>query len=399
MTFTRARGAAFVAALILAWAALLLLVAGVRRDTPLVSEGQRVFAGSRFHAVFGAAEPDGQRLRVTAPAEDLSSLQTTDLPELDAGRFPILSYRFDDFPGTLELSLVFRTADSADVETISLPAPSSSRPVTVDLSGVGAWKGRIVEMGFAQFPVTQLAPPRVAFRPFVLRSATLHEPSWAGKLAATASGWTARAPWRFISVSALGPGEIGDTTPHALRPPLVAALALAIAALLAWWILRLRGRPFARFVAITFAAAWIVLDLFWLRDLGDKRRIDRELWGATPLEQRQHRVADVDLVEAAAHLKDVLRHEPPSRHVLLSSNSPYTSIRLIYHAAPLNISVATALPEALRAGPPPGTIIVRYDLPGAARGNLLSFGGRFLRVKTLEEGPKLSVYRVLGVTP
>ncbi len=399
MTVTRARGAAFFAALIVAWAALLLLVAGVRWDTPWVSDGQRVFAGSRFHAVFGKAEPEEQQLRVTAPGDELSSLQTTELPELDAAKFPILSYRFEDFPSSLELSFVFRTADGSDVETISVPAPTTSRAVTVDLSGVPAWKGKIVEMGFAQFPVSQLAPPRLAFRPFVFTSATLQEASWMGKLKATFSGWAARTPWQFISISALGPGEIGDTSPHALRPPLVVALALGIAALLAWAILRLRGRAFARFVAIAFGLAWIVLDLFWLRDLGDKRRVDRDLWGAMPLEQRQNRVADIDLVETAAHLKDVLRHEPPTRHVLLSSSAPYTAIRLIYHAAPLNISVATALPEALPSGPPPGTIIVRYDLPVVAKNGLLAFGGRTLRVKTMEEGKKLSVYRVLGTKP
>lgn len=399
MTITRARGAAFLAALIVAWTVLLLLVAGVRWDTPLTSAGHRVFAGSRFHSVFGTAQPADQRLQVTAPGEDLSSLQTTQLPELDAAQFPILSYRFEGFPSALELSFVFRTEDGSDVETISVPAPTSSRAVTVDLSDVPAWKGRIVEMGFAQFPVAQLAPPGSAFRPFVFASATLHGASWLGKLKAMSSAWTARAPWQFISVSALGPSEIGDTSPHALRPPLVVALALGIAALLAWLILRLRGRRFARFVAIAFGIAWLVLDLFWLHDLGDKRRVDRDLWGAIPLEQRQNYVADSDLVEAAARLKDVLRNEPRTRHILLSSTTPKTSIRFIYHAAPLNISVATALPEALRAGPPPGTIIVRYDLPNAAKNGLLAFGGRSLRVKALEEGPRLSVYRVLGVKP
>jgi len=399
MTFTRRRGAAFFAALIVAWAALLLLVAGVRWDTPLLADGQRVFAGSRFHAVFGTALPEGQQLNVTAPADDLSSLQTTQLPELDAARFPILSYRFEDFPGALELSFVFRTADGDDVETISVPAPTSSRAITVDLSAIPAWKGKVVEMGFAQFPITQLAPPRSAFRPFTLTSVTLHGASWTGKLKSTFGEWTARVPWRFISISALGPDEIGDVAPHAPRLPLVVAFALGIAILLAWMILRLRGRRFARFVALAFGIAWIALDLFWLRDLDGKRRVDRDLWGAIPLEQRQDRVEDIDIAEAAAHLKVLLRREPRTRHILLSSSAPKTSLRFIYHAAPLNMSVAAALPEALREGLPPGTIIVRYDMPGAAKKGLLAFGNRFLRVTVLEEGPEMSVYRVLGVKP
>jgi len=399
MTVTRARGAAFFAALVAAWAVLLLLVAGVRWDTPLSSAAHRAFAGSRFHAVFGEAQLVGEQLRVTAPGEDLSSLQTTELPELDAAQFPILSYRFEDFPSALELSFVFRTDGSADVETIYLPSPTNSRAITMDLSGIPAWKGRIVEMGFAQFPISQLAPPRSAFHPFGLASAKLRGASWMGKLQAMLDEWAARRPWQFISVSALGPGEIGDSSPHVLRPPLVAALALGIAALLAWTILRLRGRAFARLVAMAFGIGWIVLDLFWLRDLDGKRRVDQSLWGTIPLEQRQDHVVDVELAEAAAHLKQVLRHEPRTRHIVLSSHAPYTSLRFIYHANPLNISVATALPEGVHAGPAPGTIIVRYDMPGRAKNGLLAFGNRILRVKALEEGQKLSVYRVLGARP
>ena len=53
----------------------------------------------------------------------------------------------------------------------------------------------------------------------------------------------------------------------------------------------------------------------------------------------------------------------------------------------------------MRAGLPSGTIIVRYDMPSVAKNGLLAFGNRFLRVRVVEEGQKLSVYRVLGGGP
>lgn len=393
------RPALFGLALITCWAVLLLLVAGVRWGMPLSGQ-QRVFHGNRFHAAFGTAQIQGQDLHVTAAGEDYSALQVTQLPELDAAHFSLLSYRFDDFPRTLELSFVFRRSDSQDVETISVPRPRRGHFTTVDLSTFDGWRGRIVEMGFAQFPVAQLAPPAGAFRPFVFEQASLHAASWLGQLKALGSAWAARSPWQLVSISALGPSEIGDSTPHVMRPPLVFALALACALVLARAILRWRGRRLALLAVAGLGVAWIALDLIWLRELDYKRRADRDIWAGLSLEQRQQHVADHDLAAAAAQLKELLRDEPPARHILLSTLSPYTSIRFVYHAAPLNISIAAALPVSFDDGPPQaGTIIVRYDMPGAAQGSTLAFGGQVLRVQVLDDGEHLKVYRVLGRKP
>lgn len=386
------RVAVFGAAVLAAWLLLLLLVAGARWSMPVQGE-HRVFHGSRFQPVFGDAEPLGQDLRILAPNADFSALQTAVVPDLDAARFPLLSYRIDDFPRTLELSLVFRRADGKDVETISLPRPSAGATVSVDLSGVAAWRGQISEIGFAQFPVAQLVPVQDAFRPFTLRTATLAAASWQGQIEALASAWFAHTPWQLVSVSAIGPSEIGDKSPHGLRPPLVAALALAIAAILAWLILGLRGRAWMRFVAIGCGIAWLALDLCWLRDLDYKRRTDQDVWGSSALAQRQSHVADGELIRAAGQLKHLLRDEPSGRHILLSSLSPYVAIRLAYHAAPLNVGIAAALPGR---GLPKGTIIARYDMPAAFSNGMLSFGGQQFHAEVLEEDARLAVYRVLG---
>src|SRR5690606_31313606 len=147
-------------------------------------EAERAYPGSRFRAAFGRAMPEGQRLRVLSEAEDHSSLQVTVLPQLDAQRFPVLRYRFEDFPRTLELSLTFRTAGKpGDVQTVSLPWPGSGT-ATFDLSAVEEWTGSIIELGFAEFSTGQLVPPEHGFAPFVLERAELWSPSWRGDLAA-----------------------------------------------------------------------------------------------------------------------------------------------------------------------------------------------------------------------
>ena len=395
----RRRVLTFAAALVLAWSVLLLLVAGVGWRTPPWSDGGRAFPGSNFHPVSGTAESMGQHLRVTAPAANHAALQVAPAPTLEAAQFPLLSYEFDGFPRTLELSFVFRTEDGGDVETIALPQPAGSGSATFDLSRVPAWKGRIVEVGFAQFPVAQLAPPAQAFRPFTLVKAKLHTPSWLGHVRALLDAWGARAPWQLISISALGPSELGDSTPHPLHLPLVVALALGVALLLAWALLRVRGRTLARGALLGLALAWVALDLCWLRDLDYKRSVDRAIWGALPLAQRQDRVADAELVAAATQLKTLLADEPPTRHVLLSTLSPYNALRLMYHAAPLNISLASALPETLTTGLPSGTIIVRYDMPEAVTDDLLLMDRRPVRVEPLAQDPHLAVYRVVAMQP
>lgn len=395
---SRARRVAFGLALAVCWGLLLLLVAGVDWRTPPWTDSGRAFPGSNFRPVSGHADAQGQHLQVAAAGADHAALQVAPAPGLEAADFPILTYQFDEFPRTLELSFVFRTADGSDVETVSVPAPRGSRTVTVDLSRVAAWRGRIVEIGFAQFPVAQLVPPQHAFRPFGIIKAKLHGASWAGHLRALVSAWSARTPWQLISVSALGPNEIGDRTPHPLRLPLVVALALGIAMALAWAILRLRGRALARCALLGLALGWLVLDLRWLCELDYKRSVDREVWGQLPLAQRQDHVVDGKLKAVAEELKALLADEPADRHVLLSTHSPYTALRLMYHAAPLNMSFASTLPGALaKTGLPPGAIIVRYDMPKAVVGSSLRFDRRILRVQTLVQDKHLAVYRVVAV--
>ncbi|GAA0705872.1 hypothetical protein [Dokdonella soli] len=387
--------AAFGAALALSWLVLLLWAARVDAGSPLVATTELSLPGSRFHAVFGSANPEAQRLRVDAAAADFSALQSTALANIAAGDFPILRYRFDEFPRTLELSLVFRTAEAPDdVQSISLPR-IDRREAVFDLSQIPSWKGTITELGFAEFPTAQLVPPVEGFRPFVLVGAQLESLSWRGRLEALISAWHERRPWQLISVSAVGPAETGDSSPHSPRLPLMLALGLLPIGIFGWAILRLRGKALRRLLFVGTACAWIVCDLAWQRDLAYKRATDRDIWGNAPLAARQDRVPDAELRDVALHIRSTLAGMPSSTRVLVGAPTPYAALRLIYHAAPLNIGVLAGADVERAAA---GTIVVRYaDDQDEVKNGVLQFGGMTMRVRTIEQRPDLGVYAITAV--
>ncbi|MEO6688187.1 MAG: hypothetical protein ABIS07_15695 [Dokdonella sp.] len=351
--------------------------------------------GSRFHSVAGSATPEAQHLRIEAAAKDATVLQATALANIAASDFPILRYRLLEFPRTLELSLIFRTAAAPDdVQSISLPRPERNES-TFDLSQIAAWRGTITELGFAQFPTAQLVPPAAGFRPFVLAGAQLESLSWRGRLATLLSSWQERRPWQLISVSAVGPTETGDSSPHAPRLPLVLALALLAVGVLGRTILQLRGKALQALLFAFVAVAWVVCDLVWQRDLAYKRDTDRDVWGDAPLAARQDRVPDARLREVALHMRMTLSGYPRTTRVLVSAPSPYDALRLIYHAAPLNVGVLAGV-DAEHAAP--GTIVVRYaEDQDNVKNGLLQFGGITLHVRTIEQRPDLGIYAIAAV--
>lgn len=398
MTVARGRLVAFALALAATWLVLLLWAAGIDPCVPLTPARTQALPGSRYHAVFGQATPDGGRLEVTAAAEDYSALQMTDVMELAAAELPILRYSFENFPRTLELSLVFRTREAPDdVETVSLPAPGGGT-TTFDLSRVASWRGTIIEIGFSQFPVAQLVPPDEGFRPFTFAGAKLESDSWRGRFAATWSSWFAHSPWQLISVSAIGPAETGDASPHAPRPPLVLALALAALALLARFVLGWRRDRLARPLFAAAVIAWVVVDAAWLRELAYRRAVDRDIWGAIPFAERQDHVADAQTLAAAERVKALLANEPPSTRVLVNAQTAHDILRLIYLVAPVNASSLGGYLGAPYTRIPSGTVLVNYHVerPRPLNG-VMRIGLRKVRVKVIDRNEDLVVYRVEAV--
>ena len=348
------RRAAFVVALAMSWLILLMWAAGVDWRAPPAPASERSFPGSRFHAVFGSAIPQQQRLRVETAAEDHSVLQSTVLPELRAADFPVLRYRFEDFPRTLELSLLFRTAENpADVQTVTLPWPGQGTS-TFDLSRVDAWQGEIIELGFVEFATPQLVPPERGFAPFELVTVQLWSPSWRGDLAALATDWFGAWPWSQRSVHALG--REGDA-PRAHSPILFIAIAIAIAIGWAALLLGLRGR---RLVVVALGCAmlgWFALDLRWQVGLLQRLLATRALYAGTEWPDRARIVGDSGLLAAADRIKALLRDEPPNTRILVQSDSGYSVLRLIWHLLPRNAG-AFWHAKAFGAALPEGTLIV-----------------------------------------
>lgn len=396
----RLRAVAFVVALAASWSILLLWAAGVDWRAPLSPQTTRAIDGSDFHPIFGKGSAQSGHLRVTAAAEDYSALQSTALANVVGEDFPTLRYRFEDFPRTLELALVFRTAEQPDdVQTIALPWPGVGES-SFDLSRIPAWRGTIVELGFAEFATAQLVAPERGFAPFTLISARLESASWCGRLQATLTEWFRSAPWQLISVSAIGPAEIGDTTPHALRPPLVIAAALALLGLCLRFVLGLSGRSLRRWMFVSALLAWLAIDVSWLRSLAYKYSTDRDVWSEVPFAERQTHVADSDILAAATKLKQLLVNEPASTRILVDAGSPHDVLRFIYLASPLNLG---AFGQSLLAGSsqtriPPGAVLVRYGDSRHFRPvrNRLRFGKQTVRVIAVTESEAFAVYRVAG---
>lgn len=351
------RRVALVLAVLASWSILLLWAARIEFGSPFFAAEQREFPGDDFTAVFGAGTADSDRLRVTSASADFTSLQSLAPADLDAASFPTLRYRFQNFPRTLELSLVFRSTESAEDIAISLPWPGEGTN-TFDLSQIPQWQGHIVELGFAEFPVAQLVPPSEGFRPFELVEAGLWSRSWRGDLAALSTDWLGAWSWTQRSVHALG----RDTdTPRARSLLLCVAIALGVA--LAWLALLIGWRTptFATAGLGVAIAAWLALDIVWQAGLWGRLQTTRAVYAPLDWSEREHTVADTEVVAAADDLKTMLSGEAASSRILVyaDGNNGYELLRFVWHALPLNVAVY-AYASFVGGALPERTLIVFY---------------------------------------
>jgi hypothetical protein len=351
------RRVALVLAVLASWTILLLWAARVDLSAPLVAAEQREFPGDDFRTVFGTGAADSDRLRVTSASEDFTSLQSLAPSDVDAASFPTLRYRFENFPRTLELSLVFRTTESAEDIAVSLPWPGEGTN-TFDLSQIPEWQGHIVEVGFAEFPVAQLVPPAEGFRPFELVEAGLWSRSWRGDVAALSTDWLGAWSWTQRSVHALG----RDTdTPRARSLLLCVAIAVGIALA---WIALLFGRrtPISATAGLGVAvAAWLALDIVWQAGLWARLQTTRAVYAPLGWDERERTVADTDVVAAAEKLRTMLHDEPPSSRILVyaDAGNGYELLRFVWHALPLDVAVY-AYASFVGSALPERTLIVFY---------------------------------------
>lgn len=394
----RLRGVVLSLLLVFLWIVLLGWAAKAPPGAPFQPAERARFAGSDFGVVMGSGFPFGKRLGINSIGRQRMALQSLALPQpVDAESRPVLRYRFEQFPRTIELSFVFRRAeDPGDVHTIALP-PAGAHPGYFDLSGVPEWRGRIVEIGFAEFPTAQLVPANVAFRPFALVETELWSPSWRGSLGALGTDWAAYRPWALMSVSALGPDA---PWPHKRSLVLLLAIGLGASVVLAALVLAQSWRWLAAVLCLALGAGWLALDLRWLGEFADRHALTRELYAGKPWRERAAIEPDTALVQGAARVRAELAREPADAHVIIAAPSAYEMLRLAYHLVPANaapIGVLTQSDGAASAMQP--ALLVVYDDDGwtfdAARGAVRHVDTEYPADPVLDEG-KLRIFRLHG---
>ncbi len=354
------RRALFALFMLLGLAGVLAWASGIQWSSPFVTSEVRHWDGSDFRVVMGGAAQDETRLRIGAVGENRTALQSVVLNGIDAAENPILRYRFDQFPHTLELSLIFRRVGDEDVTVVSLPWPGSV-DAWFDLGTVPEWRGRIVELAFAEYPTPQIVPPMQGFRPFTLVDASLESRSWKGDLSALATDWLGQWPWSQRSVHALG----RDTdTPRAQSLVLCLALLIALVVIGSFLILRLRGKTLLRVAVVAAVLAWLLLDLQWQSGLQWRHAATNSLYAEFEWPDRELHSADQDIVETARALKRDLRELPENSRILIHAGSSFATLRMIYHLLPLNVGVLVLAADVSPAVTlPDGSIIVVYDAP------------------------------------
>lgn len=343
---TWGNAALFAGAVLVSWLVLLLWAAQVQWNSPLSATTERRFHGSEFHAVFGEGEARDTFLHVENSDKEFSALQSIAPEGLEAANFSTLRYRFKHFPRTLELSLVFRTAQEPnDVQSVALPWPGVGVS-TFNLSRIAGWRGTIVELGFAEFATAQNVPPALGFKPFDVVGIKLSSRSWRGDLATQMTNWFSAWPWSQRSVHSLGrEGE----APRSRSAVLVAALAAAIAIGWAIVLLRLRGRRLLMVSLSCAALAWFALDMRWQAGLVQRLLATRTLYAGTDWPERARTVGDSDIQQAADVVKSRFIGETAPARILVESSSRFQSLRLIWHLLPMN---AGELAQALPLGVP-----------------------------------------------
>lgn len=369
------------AAALLAW--LIAVPGPLWPPAPAQSEE---LAPAKMQAVFGTASADGDALSVTGADRD-SALQVLPGLQIDASSLTVLRYRAEDFPSTLELVLVWRTAEEPqETRSATLPAPGRGTRA-FDLSTLKHWRGTVVEVGLGQFPVPHQVPEGSGFEPFKIEALRLESPSLGNSLALFLDALSAPRPWSLRSINSLG-RELGARGGGEPIPVLAIALAAFAGVLLALcW--RDRRRVLAVVAGAAFAL-WLLLDLAWQSQLSAQNRLTRAARAEGP-------VADAALADAAAQVREWLAERRPRAKVLVIASAPYVGYRIVYHLIPADAALGGGL-LAINRRPPAGTVLVVHDQvePQIVDGELRYAGATLPNVILLTRKGPLQIVEYLG---
>jgi hypothetical protein len=399
------RAGVYVFALFAGTFLLLFFAADASWHMPLQPAHRITLHGADFSVISGAGAQDEDALNIGSVGDDDNAVQTIALDHVGADDYPVLRYGFENFPRTLELSLIFRRADTpGDVHAIALPRPENGTK-SYDLRTIPAWRGDILEVGFAEFPTAQLVAKGHGFHPFNLMQAELWSPSASGVVSALLTDWFTHWSWSMRSVSALG-RDID--TPRKFSLVLALAVWSVIAFLLGMLILHWRGRHIGVGAFVCIAAAWLLLDMNWQSGLFWKNGLTRDMYAGKSWDERSRMIADAPLLDVAVHVRESMHAQPANTHVLLADDSPYELLRLVYHLLPANVAplgwVAGLLGHTPVGGGPiaylaAGSVVVYYHVRESAFDESharLHIGEVSYPATPLLETRSLSVYRISG---
>jgi hypothetical protein len=383
-------------ALSVLWVLLLGAAAGIPLSAPLFAQRQAVLNGQDFRPVMGAGVEDGSALGIGAIASDGNAMQSIPLERIRAVEHRLLTYRFEDFPRSLELLLVFRRADTPDdVQTVALPWAGDG-VVTVDLAAATpAWSGEITELGFAEYATAQLVPPSIAFQPFRLVSAQLASPSWNAMPRLLRAAWFGYRPWSLASINV-----VGSSSDRNASMPATIAIGMLLSVLIAAWLLRWSRAQVLRGAVFAAALAWALLDLRWLDDLSAKQRLTASIYAGKSWAEQARLQPDEDVAGFAQLVRQHLADPALQRRVLVASDSTYTLLRLIYLLLPLNAAPLESAVNALPASEWPADAVIvlcaskRWRFDEAT--SMLVSEGRTVPAMPLFAGGNLSIYRLRG---
>ncbi len=342
---------------------VVLLAAGVPWSSPLSPAERHQLEPGDFQIVMGSALHTEAGLEVGAVGNERVALQSLPLgmQGIDAATLDVLRYRFENFPRTLELSLLFRRAsDPDDVQVVSLPWPGRGESA-FNLRDVPTWKGQITEIGFIEAATPQLIPNGIPFAAFRLVDAQLWSSSWRGGLAALSTDWLAYRPWGLFAVSSVDQ-EAGTSLPRRPALLLVVESAIAIVGVVGLLLFGWRRREFRIGLLVVFAIGWLLLDAVWVGQLYERQATTRKVYAGKNWPERARLVPDDDLLKAADRLRDmVARFDPPPR-VVIHAASPVEMNRLQYLSLPVNAALLVWSIDPMRYDFPPGTLLVLYGM-------------------------------------
>lgn len=350
----RRRVVAVAAAVVLVLMAWALALPGAA--WPLVPQRTETIRPVDLRPVRGTAlAVAGDRLKVWS-ADAGTALQVRQGLRIDAASLEVLRYRAAGFPATLELVFVWRRADAPDVlHSVTLPPPGRGTR-SFRLTEQPAWRGTVIELGLAQFPVPLLVDEAHPFQPFEIAALRLESASLTNAVRTFADQLFAPRPWTQRSINSLG-RELGHGECMAILALVAPLLALAVWRVLSGPAFR-RGnarRVASRVLIAAGALGWVISDVAWHAQLLHQN--------ALTVAARSHggdASADAASARSAMSAQAWLARYRPGAKIAVLASSSFLRTRLAYHLRPADVSPEHGA-RFLTGDAPAGAILAVHD--------------------------------------